>query len=170
VNAAGRHLTGGAVTAAAADGDPAARRRRLLRTALVVAILVLLAAAAVLLWGRITSRRVSPAAPAYSGPVLATGAVRLTVAPAAGRCPRTTFTFTGAIPVRGRGAVTYQWLRPDGVTDTGTVNVAPGQGTSTAVLEWTLSSSSQFEGTATLRVVSPPGLAPAQAAVRYDCP
>lgn len=169
MNAAGWHLTGGALTAAADDGDPAARRRRLrgMVLVLVLAILVLLTAAVLLGW-RIAPRRVSPA-PAYSGPVLATGAVRLTVAPTAGRCPRTTFTFTGAIPVRGRGAVTYQWLRPDGVTDTNTVAVAPGQGTAAAVLEWTLSSSTPFEGMATLRVVSPPGVAAAQVAVRYDC-
>ncbi|MCW2747814.1 MAG: hypothetical protein JWP10_956 [Nocardioidaceae bacterium] len=88
-----------------------------------------------------------------------------------GSCPHTAFVFEGTVHTNGEaGQVQLRWRRPDGeLTAPRVVDVAEGQREVKARLEFGVSGSEPFDGTAQLQVRSPRE-AQADRAITYTCP
>jgi predicted Ser/Thr protein kinase len=99
-------------------------------------------------------------------------AVKVLSVPADGRgaCPRASFRFDGTVRTNGRaGSLGLQWRRPDGkLTNPRTIEVLAGQREVAARLDFDVSGSDAFVGTAQLRVTSPAAVRGGRT-IRYTC-
>jgi serine/threonine protein kinase len=92
--------------------------------------------------------------------------------PAAGHCPRATFSFAAHLHTNGgAGRVVYRWVGPDGSAgpDT-TVAVQDGQSDVLTRFEYSYSGNHAQSGAARLEVVSPSTVASSAVPVTYRCP
>ena len=146
-----------------------AGRRRLRRGPASLAGLALVAAAATAAAWLLTHRGSDPTDSTPSRPLAVSG-ISIAAAPATAGC-NSTVRITATLHTNGAGGpLRYTWTRSDGVVAGEQRSVlVPGQRDVAATLQWGLSGAGTLHGVATLTVLEPGGVAPAQAAFDYSC-
>jgi hypothetical protein len=106
------------------------------------------------------------------GTPLTVSAVETTVDPSTGKCPSSTYKFSGKIRTNSAGGdITYQWVKPDGTTtDPQVASIKKGDAVAVATLQFTFQGNGSAQGDAVLRVLKPTNLSSQAAHISYTCP
>jgi hypothetical protein len=147
------------------DSVARSSRHKVRWTQAIAALLVVMAAVGLLVWKPWETK---PQAKQPSENLVLTG-VTAAVSPRSGGCG-TTFHFTGKVAVaRGAGALTFEWMKPDGATTDRTTAIERLGSRYQPSLEYSLRGPGHLSGDAVLVVSKPVQLRSAPVHIDYAC-